>query len=190
MAENVLTENDKQTLLQLARKSIQNVVKGKDLPQIELSEYSSVLKANGACFVTLTRNGMLRGCIGSLEASQPLVLDVIERAASAAVQDYRFPPLSADEMESISIEISVLTEPQKLEYENPEALLKLVRPGVDGVVLQDGMRRATFLPQVWEKLPDADEFFSHLCSKMGAPANVWKKQHLEVYTYQVIEFHE
>jgi AmmeMemoRadiSam system protein A len=140
--------------------------------------------------VTLTSHGELRGCIGALEATQPLVEDVRIHAIAAALEDYRFPPVHPEELPFIKIEISRLTTPQPLDYRDPADLLSQLRPGVDGVVLRDGMRRATFLPQVWEKVPEADIFLGMLCRKMGAPTETWRKKKLTVLTYQVEEFHE
>jgi AmmeMemoRadiSam system protein A len=140
--------------------------------------------------VTLTSRGYLRGCVGALEAYQSLAEDVCEHAVAAAFQDYRFPPVQARELKDIEIEISYLTQPEPLKYENPDALPKLLRPNIDGVVLRDGGRRATFLPQVWEKIPNPEEFLEELCMKMGAPADLWRRKRLNVMIYQVEEFHE
>ncbi len=142
-------------------------------------------------FVTLTeRSGELRGCIGTLEAHQPLVEDVREHAAAAATLDYRFSPVMPDEVTELRIEISRLTTPLPLEYTSPDELPARLRPGVDGVILRDGGHRATFLPQVWEKVGDPEEFLAHLCLKMGAPANLWRRKKMDVLIYQVEEFHE
>jgi AmmeMemoRadiSam system protein A len=148
------------------------------------------LRENGASFVTLTENGELRGCIGALEPYQSLAEDVREHAVSAALNDYRFPPVRSTELSGIHIEVSRLTAPVPLEYENWKDLLVKLRPGVDGVVLRDGARRATFLPQVWEKIPKAEDFLDNLCYKMGAAPDSWRRKHLEVLVYQVEEFHE
>jgi len=185
-----LTDNEKQILLQLARQTIEKVVAGQVKPHIELVKYSSRLQQDGASFVTLTRHGMLRGCIGALEAYQPLVQDVCEHAEAAALEDYRFPPVQPDEVTHLEIEISVLTPSIPFQYETTEDLEKNLRPGIDGVVLHYGARRATFLPQVWEQLPEPAEFLSHLCTKMGSPGNLWRMKKLQVEIYQVEEFHE
>jgi uncharacterized protein len=132
----------------------------------------------------------LRGCIGSLEAYQSLVADVQEHARQAALEDYRFPPVKAAEIAKLHIEISRLTAAVPLKYENPGDLPGLLHPNEDGVILKDGFRRATFLPQVWEQLPDPNEFLSHLCAKMSAPADLWKRKVLEVSIYHVEEFEE
>ncbi len=188
--ENLLSESDRSFLLSLARKSIENCVNGTALPAIDIQNLSPILREDGACFVTLTYKGYLRGCIGALEPYQSLVEDVREHAVAAASQDYRFPPVEAQEIKDIQIEISYLTRPKPLKYENPDDLLKLLRPNVDGVVLRDGVRRATFLPQVWDKIPDAEEFLGELCMKMGAQPDLWRRKMLDVLTYQVEEFHE
>ena len=187
--ENLSLE-DQKTLLQIARSSIElAVLEDKKLP-LQIKDYSSILQQNGASFVTLTLNGRLRGCIGTLKAYQPLVLDVREHAILAALEDPRFPPVRKSELADIHIEVSRLTEPKPFPYQNPEDLLIGLQPGKDGVVLRQGYRSATYLPQVWEQIPDPADFLSELCLKMGAPANAWQKQKLEVSTYQVQEFSE
>jgi AmmeMemoRadiSam system protein A len=185
-----LSEIEKQTLLTLARETIANALRNKPEPVVEVAALSENLREKGASFVTLTRRGNLRGCIGSLEAYQSLALDVREHAYQAAFEDYRFPPLTLAELPDIHIEISRLTTPQVLTYDNPADLPAALKPGVDGVILEDGFRRATFLPQVWEQLPNPEEFLSHLCAKMGAPADLWRKKKLGVRIYHVEEFHE
>lgn len=184
------TPEERLQLLRLARQSIEQAVRGNQR-RPDLKDFSARLREDGVCFVTLfTANGDLRGCIGGLEATQPLVLDVFEHAAAAALDDYRFEPVGPAEVPSLQIEISLLTRPQPLDYENPQDLPGLLHPPHDGVVLRDGARRATFLPQVWEKLPDPVAFLSHLCQKMGAPDNLWQKRKLQVEIYHVEEFRE
>lgn len=185
-----LTNEEKQTLLRLARQALELGVRGEKLPPLDHDMLTPVLREIGTSFVTLTMHGDLRGCIGALEASQPLAEDVREHAVAAALSDYRFPPVQTGELGRIQIEVSRLTVPVPLEYSSPEDLLAKLRPHVDGVVLKDGSRRSTFLPQVWEQLEDPGEFLSHLCAKMGAPHDLWRRKHLEVLVYQVEEFHE
>ncbi|HXF85429.1 MAG TPA: AmmeMemoRadiSam system protein A [Anaerolineales bacterium] len=187
---NKLTPEEQKTLLRLAREAIEHAVRSKPLPPLDLDTLTPALREYGASFVTLTEDGELRGCIGTLEAYQPLAEDVREHAVAAALEDPRFPPLREDELNRIQIEVSRLTRPVPLEYTDPDDLLAKLHPHVDGVVLRDGFRRATFLPQVWEKIPDRAEFLNHLCYKMGAEENLWRKKHLDVFTYQVEEFHE
>jgi AmmeMemoRadiSam system protein A len=148
------------------------------------------LREPGATFVTLTKDGELRGCVGALEAYQSVVEDVVEHTEAAAFHDFRFPPVRESELPHIRIEISRLTPPVPLEYTTPDDLLEKLCPGVDGVLLRDGFRRATFLPQVWEKLPSPAEFMEHLCLKMDAPGDLWRRKRLGVYLYQVESFEE
>lgn len=185
-----LTDSEKDILLNLARQTVEKVVTGQARPAIDLVKYSPRLQDYGASFVTLTRHGMLRGCIGALEAYQPLVQDVCEHAEAAALEDYRFPPVQPDEVAHLEIEISVLTPSMPFHYETADDLLNNLRPGIDGVVLHDGFRRSTFLPQVWEQVPEPADFLTHLCKKMGSPGDLWRKKKLQVETYQVEEFHE
>lgn len=185
-----LTSDERGILLRLAREAMENAVRGQKLPPLDMSALTPCLLEPGASFVTLTVNGDLRGCIGALEAYQPLVEDVRDHAVAAALEDPRFPPVTPPELEGIHIEVSRLTTPVPLEYKSPEDLLAKLRPHVDGVILRDGMRRATFLPQVWDKLPDRADFLDNLCYKMGAERGLWRKKHLNVQIYQVEEFHE
>ncbi len=186
--DNKLSPEEKEILLHVARESLELGLRGEKLPKLDAK--TPLLRADGATFVTLTVNGKLRGCIGALEPYQPLIEDVREHALAAAQKDYRFNPVRAEELDAIEIEISRLTQPVPLEYEDAPDLLKKLRPGVDGVVLKDGHRRATFLPQVWDQLPDPKIFLSELCAKMGAPSNAWQRKKLDVLVYQVEEFHE
>ncbi len=188
--EAKLSENDRIFLLSLARKTIECAVNHQPLPVWDQNQCSEALKSNGASFVTLTLGGHLRGCIGTLEAYQSLVDDVRDHARQAALEDYRFPPVTVEEVPLLHIEISRLTAPEPLSYERSEDLLKILKPGVDGVILKDGFRRATFLPQVWQQLPDPEEFLSQLCQKMSAPANLWRQKVLDVWIYHVEEFQE
>ncbi|THB81417.1 MAG: AmmeMemoRadiSam system protein A [Desulfobacteraceae bacterium] len=150
----------------------------------------TVFKENRGVFVTLHKQGQLRGCIGSLEASAPMKVSVEENAINAAFKDPRFSPLTVAEYDQIDVEISILTEPKPLEYRDAEDLLAKLRPGVDGVVLKKGWAKATFLPQVWDSLPKPESFLSQLCQKAGLPAKDWKTGDLEILTYQVQYFGE
>jgi len=183
-----LSPEEKESLLNVARESLELSLRGEKLPPLNAD--TPLLQADGATFVTLTINGKLRGCIGALEPYQPLLQDVREHALAAAQKDYRFAPVRPEELDEIEIEISRLTKPIPLEYDDALDLLNKLRPGVDGVVLKDGQRRATFLPQVWEQLPDPKIFLSELCAKMGVPSNTWQRKKLDVLVYQVEEFRE
>lgn len=188
--DDKLSAEERKTLLQLAREALEYGVRGQQPPALREASLSEHLRADGATFVTLTIHGELRGCIGTLEPHQPLAEDVRQHTLAAAFEDPRFPPVQEDEVGRIQIEVSRLTRPLPLEYKDAADLLTKLRPHVDGVILHDGMRRATFLPQVWDKIPHAPTFLDHLCSKMGLHENAWRVKHLEVLTYQVEEFHE
>lgn len=142
-----------------------------------------------ATFVTLTIDGDLRGCIGTLEAHRPLYEDVAANASAAAVHDPRFVPVRPGELAQIRVEVSVLSAAQPLPATSRVEALRSLRPGVDGVILRDGHHRATFLPQVWEQLRQPQEFLSHLCLKAGLPASHWG-EHTRLETYTVTAFHE
>ena len=185
-----LNPTEQNLLLKIARQALEHAVRGETLPQIDLEELPPALREQGASFVTLTIDDRLRGCIGALDACQPLALDVQEHAVAAARQDYRFPQVKPAELPHIQIEVSALTPRTPLEYTHPQDLITKLRPHIDGVILQDGMRKATFLPQVWDKLPEPEVFLSHLCQKMGAPEDFWRKKPLDVFIYQVQEFNE
>lgn len=185
-----LTNEEKLFLLRLAREALTQAVLGQPPTRLDLATLSPTLQSEGASFVTLTVRGQLRGCIGALEPYQPLAEDVREHAIAAGLSDPRFPPVTAKELKDIEIEISRLTPAAPLEYADADDLLGKLRPGVDGVILRDGWHRATFLPQVWEKMADKAAFLDNLCWKMGLPADTWRKKHLEVLIYQVEEFHE
>jgi uncharacterized protein len=188
--EQQLSEDDRTFLLKLARNTIVNYLNRTSKPELDPEKLSPVLKELGASFVTLTYKGYLRGCVGALEPYQSLAEDVREHAEAAAFEDYRFPPVQPKEIEDIEIEISYLSRPKPLIYDQPAELPKFLRPNIDGVVLRDGIRRATFLPQVWEKIPNPEDFLEELCMKMGAQPDLWRRKKLEVFTYQVEEFHE
>ncbi len=187
---DLLSEADKRQLLALARQALEAAVNRQPLPPVDETTLSAVVMRLGCCFVTLTRQGNLRGCIGALRPAEPLFDDVRHHAVEAALEDYRFSPVTPAEAPHLEIEISVLSEPQLLAYDKPEDLLRLLRPEVDGVVLREGLHRATFLPQVWEHLPDPRQFLGALCEKMGVPSDTWRHTKMGVQTYQVEKFTE
>ena len=132
----------------------------------------------------------MRGCIGNLTANEPLSEGVRRNAINAAFHDPRFPPLTDKELDEVDIEVSILTEPQPLDYVDGEDLLTRLRVDVDGVIIRKGHASATFLPQVWEQLPDPEEFLGHLCMKAGLSSDAWRQNKLDVLTYQVQYFEE
>ncbi len=162
-----LTRAEKVQLLRLARQGLEAAVRGQAAPTLADQGRTPALQKPGCSFVTLTEQGELRGW-----------------------HDYRFIPVTPDELPNIEIEVSVLTEPAPLEYATPEELLRRLRPHVDGVVLRQGLSRATFLPQVWENVPEPEQFLALLCQKLGARPDAWRREHLQVETYQVEEFRE
>lgn len=148
-------------------------------PAVDLPEWQK----NGATFVTLTQQGRLRGCIGSLVAHRPLRDDVIANAVAAASRDPRFPPLAADELARTRVEVSLLSAAEPFPVSDEADACARLQPLVDGVILSAGPRRATFLPQVWAQLPDPATFLAHLKQKAGLPAGYWGADvRLERYT--------
>jgi AmmeMemoRadiSam system protein A len=154
-----------------------------------LGNIPDVLKEPCGVFVTLTKRGELRGCVGYVESIAPMYKAVIECAQSAAYRDFRFMPVQKDEISSLDIEISILTKPESLGCRSPEDLLTKLNKNF-GVVIKKGRHQATFLPQVWEELPDKKEFLSHLCLKAGLDPDAWKQGGLEVSVYTVEKFSE
>jgi AmmeMemoRadiSam system protein A len=185
-----LSRDEQNLLLTIARNAIQGELDQEERVALALDDYPAILKEKGACFITIKKKGVLRGCVGSIEATQPLIEDVRSRAVAAAFQDPRFPPLESPELQEITIEISRLTPPGRLICKTPEDLIDQLRPGIDGVILGYLSHRATFLPQVWEQLPDPEIFLNRLCLKMGLDKSIWRTASLKVETYQVEKFQE
>lgn len=140
---------------------------------VSAPEIGPWLQEPGACFVTLTQQGELRGCIGTLEACRPLLADVKANARAAAFQDPRFSPLQAQELDDTEIEVSLLSSMQTMHFSSQADALAQLRPGIDGVLFEYGHFRSTFLPQVWEQLPTASAFMAHLKRKAGLPPDFW-----------------
>jgi len=184
-AADVSHEEKGRTLLTLARGEIGRHL-GLPAPAVPEKPW---LQKPGATFVTLTREGDLRGCIGSLEAHRPLVIDVRVNAVAAAFQDPRFPPVRYEEFELIRVEVSLLTPAEPLVAASEAEALRRLRPGVDGVIFEYGRYRSTFLPQVWEQLPDPAEFLAHLKRKAGLPADFWAEG-VRLSRYGVVKWKE
>ena len=147
------------------------------------------LERPGATFVTLTQGGQLRGCIGSLAAHRPLDQDVRANAVAAAFRDPRFPPLSAEELPRTRVEVSLLTAPQPMSFTDEADALRQLRPNIDGIIFIAGQRRSTFLPQVWEQLPEPRTFMAHLKQKAGLPADYWSSE-VQLQRYEVQKWKE
>ena len=185
-----LNNHQGQVLLKIARRAIADRLGIASVDADPNVERDLAFQDQRGTFVTLTIGGQLRGCIGSLAATDSILTGVKQNAVNAAFNDPRFPALKADEFEKIDLEVSILTEPQPLAYENSSDLLKKLRVNVDGVILRKGKRSATFLPQVWNQLPQPEQFLSHLCMKAGLSADAWKKKQIDILTYQVQYFEE
>jgi MEMO1 family protein len=193
-SQSVLSKDQGLALVTLARHTLMKHFKQPVTPErrdrIRAALDDPALQATSGTFVTLKIGGNLRGCIGSLAGREPLVDGVRANALNAAFHDPRFRPLTAEELDRVSIEVSILTPPQPLEYTDAADLVARLRPHVDGVTIRRGFASATFLPQVWEQLPDTEVFLSHLCQKAGLSGEAWRKGDLEVETYQVQYFEE
>lgn len=184
-----MSTEEKHYLLKLARAVILERLGRKPSSPLPAGT-SPAFMAKRGCFVTLHANGRLRGCIGTIEPVKSLIDGVKENAVHAGFRDSRFSPVTLHEMDNITIEISILTKPVRLDFENPEDLKKRLKPGVHGVILSQGYHRATFLPQVWEQLPGTEDFLEHLCRKAGMEKTCWKDTKTVVEVYDVFVFSE
>jgi len=192
--EQALSQEQGQALVQLARETLRTRLLPQEHPALS-SELQSrlsdpALQRKQGTFVTLHKNGSLRGCIGCILPESPLVEGIKENVQNAAFKDPRFPPLAQEELDEVDIEVSILTEPEPLEHEDGEDLLRKLQPFEHGVILKKGMQQSTFLPQVWEQLPQPEQFLSHLCAKAGLPRDAWRKGGLQVLVYRVQYFEE
>ena len=185
-----LTVEEGKYLLGVARKTIEcELFDREDRGQFD-SDISRKFSERRGTFVTLTIQGALRGCIGHIIPQKTLIEGIRVNAINAAFRDPRFRPITQEEWEKIEIEISILTDPKPLSYSDADDLLRKLRPDVDGVIIKKGYHQSTFLPQVWEQLPAKEEFLTHLCLKAGLDGDAWRKEDLEVSTYQVQAFEE
>lgn len=182
-----ITDSQGQLLLDLARKTLEQRF---GLGESPSPPEDTKLFQERAVFVTLKKDGKLRGCIGNLEPVDSLWKGIERNAINAAFNDQRFSPLQREELEQVVVDISVLTAPQPLVYNGSADLIAKLRPNVDGVILRDGARGATFLPQVWDQLPKVELFLSHLCQKAGLAKDIWLSKQLQIQTYQVQYFKE
>jgi AmmeMemoRadiSam system protein A len=182
----ILTPPHRQQLLQLAGDSIRKGLCG-DTLSVQATDYPEPLRVLRATFVTLHIDAKLRGCIGTLEARQTLVQDVASNAYSAAFRDPRFSALTWTEYERLDIHISVLSLPEPLQFSSEDELLAQLRPRVDGLIIEEGYNRGTFLPAVWEQLPDPREFLRQLKHKAGLPPDYWSSRiRVQRYTTESI----
>ncbi len=176
-------------MLALARASIACGLQHDHPLAVTVTDYEAPLQSVRCCFVTLHKQGELRGCIGALGASRPLVTDIAEHAYGAAFQDPRFPPLQKEELALLTISISILSPRQELLFSSEAELLAQLTPFRDGIVLEDGNRRATFLPEVWQQLPDKQDFWQQLKRKAGLSPDHWS-QALRAFRYSTEAFSE
>jgi AmmeMemoRadiSam system protein A len=181
----MMTEEHGTVLLPIARAAIAQAL---GLVH-EADETAPWLEEPGACFVTLTQEGELRGCIGTLEPRRSLLMDVKGNAVSAALRDPRFLPLTADELDITAVEVSLLSPTQAMDVAHEEHALAQLRPGIDGIVFEYGRYRSTFLPQVWEQLPQARQFMAHLKRKAGLPEDFWAEG-VKLSRYTVTKWRE
>lgn len=187
MEENLSLE-DKRELLKLARKVIESLVLKNKMPEphgkiLDFTEKRGV-------FVTLNRKKQLMGCIGNILPEKELYLAIMDNARSSAFHDPRFMPLEPFELDEIEIEISILSVPEKIDYMDEEDLKKKISPFEHGVILSFGMRKSTFLPQVWDELSDFESFMAHLSLKAGLDEDAWKKYNPVVEIYKADHFSE
>ncbi len=186
-----ISEEEGRALVYLARKAIEEYLRDGIIIDLKDVPYEN-WKKKGASFVTLENRytGQLRGCIGSILPVQPLYKDVIRNAIAAATQDPRFPPVTYEELPDIRVKVSVLSFPEPLPYKDPQDLLNKIEPFKDGLILKYGNNQGTFLPDVWEELPDKVQFMSHLCLKAGLPQDCWLTLPVEIYRYRTKVFSE
>lgn len=184
---NMFCARDREILLDLAETSIRyGLQHGRPVP-VDPAAYAAPLQQQRASFVTLLKQGKLRGCIGHLEASQPVVSDIAANAYAAAFEDPRFPPVTESELPLLDIHISLLTPAQPLSFDSEAALINLLQPGKDGLILEEGHHRGTFLPSVWAQLPDPKAFVTQLKIKAGLPAHHWS-ENIRVSRYRTESF--
>ncbi|HIH23362.1 TPA: AmmeMemoRadiSam system protein A [Candidatus Micrarchaeota archaeon] len=196
MSESTFTKQERAFLLKLARRTMEHYLKTGRKLDVNPGELPSArVIEDGAAFVTLYivrgKSKHLRGCIGTLEARRPLVMDIINNAINAAFDDPRFPPLKREELPNVRIEISILTEPKPLKVIDKDDLLRKLVPGKHGVIIQKGFARATFLPVVWEELKKKEEFLTHLCQKAGLYPDEWKDtREMRFFIYEAEKIEE
>jgi AmmeMemoRadiSam system protein A len=183
----MLTEENRHLLRDLAYQSIRHGLETGQALEIDIAQYPAELQTKQATFVTLHRHKELRGCIGILKPVRPLAEDVAYNAWAAAFSDSRFMPLSAGELDDLDIHISILGAPEEMDFTSEDDLVKQIRPGIDGLIMEEGFNKGTFLPSVWESLTDSREFLRHLKQKAGLPANYWS-DNIKVKRYAVEEF--
>ncbi len=184
-----ITAEEKQKLLEIARQTIDSGLNGNEAPKVDSSQLGENLNRTLASFVTLTQNDELRGCIGSLHATETLAQSVVYNAYNAAFRDPRFPGLTSGELGNTDIEISILSPMEAMPVTSREDLLSQLKPNIDGLLLEDGRHRATFLPQVWDKTGNPEAFLRHLLTKAGLSIDYWSET-IRFSRYRTLSFRE
>jgi len=182
------SQDEQKILESIVKQSILNGLECHSPLKVNVADYTEALQRKKASFVTLNINNELRGCIGTLSPHCPLVKDIAHNAYAAAFQDPRFPNLDKQEYKQLQYHISILSDTSPIQFDSEQSLLSQIRPGVDGLVLKEHHQQGTFLPSVWEQLPEPEMFLQHLKHKAGLPANYWSKT-LQVYRYTVESYH-
>jgi len=187
---NPYTADEQQLMLDIAREALTAAANQNSRPKLDVGALPPALQERRACFVTLNEDGELRGCTGTIVPRRTLAEEISVSAVHSALFDPRFLPVRNDEVPHIQIEVSVLTLPTRVQFSSPEDLIRQLRPGIDGVVLERGGNRATYLPQVWDRFPNAVEFLNSLSLKAGLAADAWRKPGMQVEVYQTVVFEE
>lgn len=177
-------------LLRLARQALEADLIGSGIPATDFTSIPSELQRTSPCFVTLKKDGDLRGCMGDLTSSDPLYMCVIKNISHAAKRDYRFLPLRKDEVKETVIEVSILTEPVLVLKDDRQKFVEDLKPNQDGIVFRLGEKEATFLPQVWQQITSKEEFLAELCKKAQLEPSCWNDKRVEIYKYQAADFTE
>ncbi|MFA5392268.1 MAG: AmmeMemoRadiSam system protein A [Candidatus Paceibacterota bacterium] len=187
----MLSGTQQHYLLSLTRRTIEKYLQTQEIIQIDKNNIESIFLIKKATFVTLEKDNELRGCMGELEPQKPLYESIINNSLASAFLDPRFPPVKTDELKDIIIEISILSSLNKIPlFKNSEELLNYCSQKKPGLLIKKNGFQATFLPQVWEELPEAKNFMTQLCLKAGMNSNEWQNLEMEIYEYQVEKFKE
>ena len=182
-----LTNEEKEKLIQLALYSIENGIEAGEAFPVDSENYSTNLQKHKSSFVTLYKNGKLKGCIGRIKAERPLVVDVVDNAYSAAFSDSRFSKIRSKDLHILTIQISVLSPLENITFLSEQDLIDQIRPGIDGLILKKGANQGTFLPQVWENLPRSESFLRQLKQKAGLKKDYWSDK-IRIQRYTTISF--
>ena len=171
--DRTMLEKEGARIYRAASQSIGYAIKNGKPPKVDIASFPPALQETRATFITIDKGGRLRGCIGTIQAHQPLIADVVENAYKAAMKDPRFPPLQEDEATDLDISVSLLSPFQEMSFTTKTDFMRQLRPKVDGLIIADQGKRSVFLPQVWESIPETNEFVTRLKQKAGLPADHW-----------------